>query len=141
MVRDRVRFRLRVLVKFSVTVRVSSQEAPGAEPTAVQWPPRRFQLRTQGRVLVRISLWLPRPHNSMGPWSIRPHESSQAAAVRPGKRHGEVLDSMPSDSAPFLDPRRVVLSDLGIGSPWGESLTSVRVHSRDIARAEASPVS
>ena len=48
---------------------------------------------------------------------------------------------MLSDPALLLDPRHVVLSDFVKGSPWGESLTSVRVHSRDIARAEASPVS
>ena len=40
---DRVRFQLRILVKGRIRVR--SQEAPGSEPTAVQWSPRRAQLR------------------------------------------------------------------------------------------------
>ena len=30
---------------------------------------------------------------------------------------------MLSEPAPFLDPRRVALSDVGIGSPWGDSLS------------------
>ena len=42
--RDRIRFWLRVLVS------VRSQQAPGAEATAVQLTPRRAELRAQGRV-------------------------------------------------------------------------------------------
>ena len=83
----------------------------------------RAQLRAQGRVPVRISLWLPRPHKSMGPWSGRPQESTQAAAAGPGKRHAELPGSMPGKPALLLDPRCMVLSDFGIGSPWGESLS------------------
>ena len=37
-----------------VRVRVWSQEAPGAKPTAGQWSPRRAELRVQGTVPVRI---------------------------------------------------------------------------------------
>ncbi|TID14453.1 hypothetical protein CANINC_004772, partial [Pichia inconspicua] len=40
-----------------------------------------------------------------------------------GKPHGELPGSMPSQPAPLPDPRRVVLSDVGIGSPWGGSLS------------------
>ena len=98
-----------------------SQEAPGAEITRVKWPPRRAVLRAQGRVLVRISLWLPRPHNSMGPWLGRLQESSWVAASRTGKWHGELPGSMLRDHASLLDPRSVVLSDFDIGSPKGES--------------------
>ena len=57
----------------------------------------------------------------MGHWSGRPLESSQAAAARHGKQPGYVPASMPSDPVPLLDPRRVV-SDSGIGSPWGKRL-------------------
>ena len=39
------------------------------------------------------------------------------AAAGPGKRHGELPGSLPSQPAPLLDPRRVMLSDIGIGSP------------------------
>ena len=56
-VRDWVRFWLAVLVGVRVTVR--SQEAPGTEPTAVWLSTQRAELRAQGRVLVRISLWVP----------------------------------------------------------------------------------
>ena len=63
------------------------------------------------RVPVRISLWLPRPHMSMGPWSARPQDSSRVSAVGPGKRHGET------------------------------ALAKVRVRSRDDIRAEETLVS
>ena len=59
------------------------------EPTGKQWCPRRAELRAQGTVLVRIRLWLPRPH-SRSALTEEPPESSQAAAARPGKRHGEL---------------------------------------------------
>ena len=62
------------------------------------------------------------PHNSMVHWSGRPQEFSQAAADAPWKQHGDVPGSMLSNPAPLHDPRRVVLSDFGIGSPWGEYL-------------------
>ena len=39
------------------------------------------------------------------------------AAARPGKRHGELSDSLPSQPALLLDLRRVKLSDVGFGSP------------------------
>ena len=65
-----------------VSVRVSSQEAPGTEPTRVQLSPRGAELRAQGRVPVRVSLWVPRPDKCMGHWSGRLQESSQA--LHPG---------------------------------------------------------
>ena len=115
-------------------------KAPGAEPTAGQWSPRKAELRAHGTVPVRIRLWLPRAQTSIGPWSRRLLESFHAAAARPGKRHGELPGSMPSQLAPLLDPRTVVLSDVGFGAPWGLSLSSVRVRSTDVACAEATLV-
>ena len=106
-----------------VRVRVRSQEVPGAEPTAGQWSPRRAELRAQGTVLVSIPLWLSSPRMLFLPWSRSPPESSRAAAAGPGKRHGELPGSVPSQPAPLQDPMRVVWSDVGIGSPWGESLS------------------
>ena len=105
-VRVRGRLRLRLLVSFRgrVRVRVSCRETPGAEPIAGQLSPLRAKLRAQGRLLVRINLWLPRPRKSMGPWSGRPPESSRAAAAGPGKRHGALSGSMPSDPVPLLAP-------------------------------------
>ena len=38
------------------------------------------------------------------------------AAAGPGKRHGELAGSLPSQPALLLDPRRVMLSDVGITS-------------------------
>ena len=45
------------------------------------------------------------------------------AAAEPGKRPGELPGSMLSQPAPLLDLRRVVFSDVRIGSTWGESLS------------------
>ena len=39
------------------------------------------------------------------------------AAAGPGKRNGKLPGALPSQPAPLLDPRRVMLSDVGIGSP------------------------
>ena len=116
-VRDRgwLSFQCRVLVLGKVRFR--SQETPGAEPTVGQWSPLRAELSTQGSVQVSISVWLPRSHTSMGPWSRRPPESSGSAAARLGKRHAELPGSMPCEPALLLDPRHVVLLDIGIGSP------------------------
>ena len=77
-------------------------------------------MRAHGRVLFRISLGLPIPHNSLGHWSVRPLESSRDATARSLKGHGVVPGSMPSDPAPLLDPRCVVLSHLVLG-PHGET--------------------
>ena len=120
-VRGRLRFWWSVHVRGRVRVR--SLEAPDGKPTSGQWSPRRAELRAQGTVPVRIRFSLPKPHTSIGPWPRRPPESSRAAAARPGKRHDELPGCMRSQPAPLLYSRRVVLSDVGIGSPWGESLS------------------
>ena len=39
------------------------------------------------------------------------------AAAGPAKQHGELPGSLSSHPAPLLDPRGVMLSDVGIGSP------------------------
>ena len=135
-VRGRHRFRWRDPVRGRVRVRVRSQEAPVAEITAVQWFPRRAEFSTQGWVQFSMSLCLPRPHNSMHPWSGRPQEFSRATAACPGKQHGELSGSMPSDPAPLLDSRHVVLSEFG-WSTWGDILASDRVPTRDITRDKA----
>ena len=74
------------------------------------------------RVSVRISLWFPGTQ-IYGPIFGQASGPSQAAEAGPWKEHGEVPGSMPSDPAPLRDPRHVVLSDFGIGSPWGENLS------------------
>ena len=83
----------------------------------------------------------PRPHNSLGHWSVRPLESSQDATARSLKGHGVVPGSMPSDPPPLLDHRRVLFQTLVLGPHGERALVRVRVRSRDIARAEATPVS
>ena len=61
-VRVRVRFRCSVRVTFLVMVEISSQEVLDPEPTAVRLSPRRADWSAQGRVLVSISLCIPRPY-------------------------------------------------------------------------------
>ena len=72
---------------------------------------------------VRISLWVPKLDTRMGHPSGRPQDSSRAAAVMLCKCHGDVPGSTPIISAPILEPVCVLLSDFGIGSPWGDSLS------------------
>ena len=43
---------------------------------------------------------------------------------------------MPSDAAPLLFPRRVVMSYVGIGSNGERALSRVRVGSRDVASSK-----
>ena len=74
---DGVRCRVSVLVR----VMVRSQEAPGNYPTAEPFSPRRAEWSTQGRVLVRINLWVPSRDTCMGHPLGRLQESSRAAAV------------------------------------------------------------
>ena len=88
-----------------------------------------------------ISLWVQRPVNSVGQWLGRPQESSWAAAAGPG-----------NDIVSFQVPCRVTLYQFWTPGAWcsqrlelgphGEgALARVRVLSRDVARAEATPVS
>ena len=106
-----------------VRVRVRSQEAPGPDPTAERWFPRRDEWGTQGRPLGRMSLCVPRPEIYMGHPLARPQEYSRAGAVALCKCHGDVTASRPSISAPMFKPVCVLLSDFGIGSPSGESIS------------------
>ena len=55
--------------------------------------------------------------------SRSPQKSSIVAAVRLWKRHADVPDSRQSISAPVLETLCVLFSDVGIGSPWGESFS------------------
>ena len=102
------RFQWRDPIRGRVRVRIRSQEAPVAEITAVQWSPRRSEFSAQGRVQFSMSLCLPRPHNSMRPWSGRPQEFFRAISASPGKRHGEL----------FQVPCRVTLHRFWTPGAW-----------------------
>ena len=65
-VQCRLSFHWRVPVHGTVRVRVKSQEASGAKRRAGQSSPQRAELKAQGMVPFRISLWLTRPHSQMG---------------------------------------------------------------------------
>ena len=47
---------------------------------------------------------------------------------------------MPSIVAPILEHMCVLLSDFGIGSPWGRHLARVRVRYREVTKAEVTPM-
>ena len=59
-----------------VKVRIRSQDAAGTETSTLHLSPRRAEWSTQGSMPVRISLWVPRPHNSMGRSSGRSQKYS-----------------------------------------------------------------
>ena len=61
-VRVRVRFRCSVRVTVLFMFEISSQEVLDPEPTTVRLSPRRADWSAQGRVLVSISLCIPRPY-------------------------------------------------------------------------------
>ena len=87
-------------------------------------------------VPVSIPLWLPRPHTSIRPWSRRPPESSRELQL--GLENGMVSqDSMPGQPVPLMGHRRLVFSDVVIGSTGEIALARVRVRSSDVARAKA----
>ncbi|EFC86890.1 hypothetical protein NEIMUCOT_06695, partial [Neisseria mucosa ATCC 25996] len=100
-----------------VRFRVRSQEVPGSETTAGQWSPRGAELRAQGTVPVRIPLLAATATHVVPPAVEEASAILSGAAAGPGKRHGELPGALPSQPAPLLDPRRVMLSDVGIGSP------------------------
>ena len=77
-VRDRFRFRLSARVRVLVRVGDRSQEAPDAEPTAVQWSPRSADWSTQWMLWVRVSLSVARPDNCLWHSSGKPQECSRA---------------------------------------------------------------
>ena len=118
-IRDRGRLTFQWRVPGLVRVRVRSQEVPGAEHIAGQWSPRRAEMRAQGTVPVTIPLWLPRPHMLILPWWRRPPESFRAAEAGPGKPHGELPVSMPSQPEPLRVPGTWCCQTLEIG-PDGE---------------------
>ena len=91
-------------------------------------------MRAQGRVTVRINLWLPSPHNSMGQWSGRTQETSRAKGAGPDKRHDDAPGSIPSDHAPLLDPWGIVLTDIVLGQHGERDITRVRVRVKDVAK-------
>ena len=140
-VRGRLRLRLSVPVRGRLTVRVRSQVALGAEPTGVQWSPRRAELRAQGRLRVRISLWLPRPHNSMGTWSGSPQESLRQ--LKHGLCNDIVSFHVPCQVTlhPFPTPGASCSQILVLGRHGERALAGVVLRSRDVTRAEVTPVS
>ena len=139
--RGRLRFRGRVPVQGRVRVRVRSQEVPGAEPTAGQWSPQRGELRAQGTVLVAIPLWLPRPHMLFLPCSRRPPESFRAAAAGLGNDMVSLQFPCRVSLHRFRIPGTWFCQTLELGPHEERALAMVRIRSRDVTRAEATPVS
>ena len=92
------------MVRVKVRVRLRTQNAPATETPTVDLSPRRAEWSTQGRVPVRISLWVPIPDNCMGRSSGRPQKYSLVDTLVLWKSHGDISGSMPSVSAPIFEP-------------------------------------
>ena len=140
-VRSRLRFRWSLLDWGRVRVRVRSQEAPDAEHRVGHWCPRRTELRVQGSLLVRIRLWLPRPHTSLGPWSRRPLDPLRQ--LQPGLRSSMVSFQAPCQVSlhRFWTPGTRSCQRLDLG-PYGQrALARVTIRPRHTSMAEATAVS
>ena len=88
-----------------------------------------------------ISLWLPRPHTSMGTWLGRPQESSRQ--LQPGMRNDMVSFQVPCQGSlhRFWTTGMWCCQTLVLGPHGERALARVRFLSRDVARAEAILVS
>ena len=102
---------------------------------------QRPEFRTQGWVPLRFSLWLPRPHMSMGPG--RGGLWNPLGQLQPG-----LGDNMVSFQVPcrvrlhrFWTPGTWCCQTLELGPHGERALARVRVWSRNVARAEATLVS
>ena len=117
----RVKIRLRFPVRGRVWIR--TQEAPGTEHTAEKWSPEWAKLRAQGRGPGKFSLWLPGHANL---WATGPvgHRNS-LRQLQSALQNDIVRFQAPCRGtlSRFLNPRHVVLPDLGIGSTRGERLS------------------
>ena len=114
---DTVRLRVRVMFRFTVSVKVQVSE--GSDSTAKQLSSWRPECSTEGRVFIRINLWVPKPDKHKAHPLGRPQDSSRAAAVVLCIGHGDVPHFMPSIYAPILDLMYVLMSDFVNQSPWG----------------------
>ena len=129
---------MRVLVRGRVRVR--SQEATGVNPQYCSCLPKGHKGGHKGECCFRLVLG-PRPDNFRGLCSVRSQESPQVGAALPWKRYGDVPGSMSSDPVLLLDPCAWCCQTLVLGRHGERALASVRVRSRDVARAEATLVS
>ena len=104
-------------------VGVTSQKAPGAESRTLQWSPQRTEFRAKGRVPGRIRLCSSEATQLYERLVGEDSGILSGSCNKHGKGYGELPDTIPTDHATLQDPRRMVLSDVGIGSPQGESLS------------------
>lgn len=101
---------------------VRFQEAPSVDHEVVQWSPWRAELRALWKVPVSVILSVQGPASSWGQATFGPQGTPCAAPSRLCKWHGDIPWSMLVKPAAVLGRKSVVFSDLGMGSPWGESL-------------------
>lgn len=93
--------------------------APGTDHPAVQCSLLRGKLRVRGKIPVRLSLWV------LGPgflcFRLWLDLGSPFVQLHPGFVN-KLSPFLLLKSAPLLRPVSMVFSDLGIGTPWAESL-------------------
>ena len=121
---DRVRCRVRVIVRFTVTVRFRSQGALGTETTTVLLSPRRAEVVSPREGVSQDKSLGSKARHMYGPnvWiTLRVGFSSPLVHLQ-----SRFANDMVIPCQVFLHRLSnlcVLLSDIGIGSPWGERLS------------------
>ena len=126
-VRCWLRLRWRIPIRGWVRIRVRSQEVPGAEPTSVQWFPRRSELRAVGGCRSR-SLSGFQCHTNIWP----------RGRVSLRNPFGQLHLGLGSDMVRFQVPFRVTLYHLWTPVTW--CCERFMVRSREVARVEVTSV-
>lgn len=138
-VRVGVKFRLRCMVRVKFSVRVRSQEFPGSERLAVQWSPQRAEWKLHASLQFRLILCMPGQHPMCD--TLQLGLSNLFMQLHPSSANEMMMFQFhPEVYCRGLDPMYMVFSELGTVSPLGGAIARVRIRSRDIRRAEVTPV-
>ena len=120
MVRVGVKFRLRGMMRVTITVRVRSQEVPGSELLEVQWSPRRAEWKLHGSLQFRLSLCVPGQHPMCD--TLQLGLSNLLVQLHLSSANEMMIFQFHSEEyCRGLGPMCMVFSELGTGSPLGES--------------------
>ena len=115
-----VKFRLRCLVRVKFSVSVRSQEVPGSEGLAVQWSPQRAEWKLRGSLQFRLSLCVPGQHPMCD--TLQLGLSNLLVQLHPRSANEMMMFQFHLEEyCRSLDPMFMMFSELGTGSPLGES--------------------
>ena len=119
-VRVGVKFRLRCMVRVKFSVSVRSQEVPGSERLAVQWSPQRAEWKLHGSLQFRLSLCVPGKHPMCD--TLKLGLSNLLVQLHPSSANEMMMFQFYTEEyCRGLDTMCMVFSELGTGSPLGES--------------------